>query len=358
MPEDNAGTYVFTMAGPGAIVLSDAEVATASLQSGQAATRSFLDIVNLNAGYAMAGTVTPDRVPAGMMLLGMKDGGGAALPVPSRIQVWAQGFGGYETISGGSSGASTYSNRGRGLAFGADVRLAPGLAVGVAGAVGSSNYRVRDIDGSGESTNYRVAAYAGWQSQTLYLTGSLGYGRDNVETSRSLGFSPVVGSTDIDEFLGHVEAGAKLPIGGTMVVTPFVGFQFGRQSLDAFAETSGASGLMPLAIAGQSDWWSQSLLGARFSKVWDIGGAKLQHTTSLAWVHNFSDTSTVRASIVGAPTFISTVDGAARAEDLLRIATGVGIDLSASTKLSLSYRGEFGSDTRDQAGHINLSVRW
>lgn len=357
------GTYVFSLAGPGQLVLSDAEVATGALQSGRDMSRLFLSGVGKNALAALgdqSGSYGSGPALTGAMNLGMgsiKDD--APVSRPGR-NIWAVGYGSFNEIDPGNKvGPSGYENSSGGVIFGGDIKVSPNAAFGLAGAVGESHYSVEDINGEGDVTNVRLAAYGGVSAGTFYATGIAGYGYDDVDTERSIiSLSKTKGDTQINEFLAQAELGTKLPLGG-LKLNPFAGVQFGHQKLDSFQEKQVNNGTLPLSIRGDDDWWAESSLGVRlFGRQLSGPGYGIWPSFSAAWVHNFSDAPEVKASIVGSPAFVSLVDGAHREEDLARVEGELTAGDLDGLSASVGYSGEFGEDTLNHVGHGSIRYRW
>jgi len=100
-------------------------------------------------------------------------------------------------------------------------------------------------------------------------------------------------------------------------------------------------------------------LGIRGLTHVSVGKKQARLRAGIGWRYAAGDlTPTRRMQFVAAPTAAYTVEGTALARNALVLELGAEVDLGRYSALGLAYNGQFGDGTSDNAGSVNLRVRF
>jgi len=259
---------------------------------------------------------------------------------------WIQGYGQFGNIDD-TDNAPGSDYRVFGTALGIDRKFCPGLVVGAALGIGSS-----DVDGLGydaDVTSYQLATYAGWQQEAYYLHGTLSAGYHDTDATRQI----VVGATtstaeseyDAISIGTSIESGKQFTLNKTTTLTPFVGIEYSHLHQGSFTEND--AGSANLAIASQNENSLRTRLGAGISHSLETAqGWQLRPSARIAYVHELLDNvSRVDAGFTGVAGATFAVDGPQLDRDRMVVNIGLMAALSEGTQLDFGYDAEIaGSD--------------
>lgn len=114
-----------------------------------------------------------------------------------------------------------------------------------------------------------------------------------------------------------------------------------------------------LQVASGSTATTFTTLGARLAHGWNVGSARVVLDAAAGWRHAFGtrrpDARVPYASNV-AQSF--TISGAPIAEDMLSTELGLGIALSASTRIDLRYTGDVAGSASNHGGNATFAWRF
>ncbi|MCP3473101.1 autotransporter domain-containing protein [Bradyrhizobium sp. CCGUVB1N3] len=293
-----------------------------------------------------------------------------ALKAPPLVQpqwnAWASGFGAGQSLSGNATvGSATFSDRIAGGAAGVDHLLNPDLLVGIAVGGSSASFSVDDRATSGRLDGAHVGAYAMQRFGASYVSAQLAYSHFNNSTTRTI---TGIGTDEIAKgSFGSDQLGGRLEVGRTydfarVSVTPYAAIQAAQLWQAAYTETSTAgtgTGVMGLSYTSHTVSSLPVFLGTKFDARFDVGnGMMWMPFANVAWVHEFSPTRDVTASLITlqAPAF--TVEGAHAASDAGRVEVGSRLALNHWSELSTRFTGEFAKGSQSYAGMGALKVSW
>jgi outer membrane autotransporter protein len=168
------------------------------------------------------------------------------------------------------------------------------------------------------------------------------------------------GRTGANQFLGQLETGYRVELGGTAAayLTPFARLQGSTATQNAFTETGAQS--LNLSVAAQTTNSLRTVFGAQLGAALDVGlRDRIAAQLKLGWSHEYADTARpVTASFVGAPAVPFTVQGATPTRD------GAVIGFSASTALAdalvvyVKYEGTLSGQDSSHALTAGLRATW
>jgi uncharacterized protein YhjY with autotransporter beta-barrel domain len=230
---------------------------------------------------------------------------------------------------------------------GADWRFTDRALVGVFGGYA---YTRGDLDTLGSSTRIStrsVGGYATYEAPPWFATLIGLYGWSDYDNVRLALGNRNTSSNDGSHYTVRGTVGTDLRVSG-WVVTPELGLQYTRVSVDGFAETGGVTALN---VASDSSESLRSSLGARFAYDYAIHGSVLTPEFRAAWLHEFSDgVRGINASFadVTLPGSFVTATGSG-IRDRGVIGTGISGRLGALTTVSFGYDAVIGGN--DSVAH-------
>lgn len=357
------GRYLLLFLGPGSIILSDAEIATAAQNASITASRSFMGNVMRRIGKRRSnGNLFAVNVDSTMLLAsadplaGVSAGSHYRQSGNNNASFWATGYGGDITFDG-ESGSSTVDSHQGGIAFGYDRWISQDLIAGVAVSAGRSFYDIDAFTSEGDSSDYNIAIYGGWNRGPWYADALLGYGRNSHEIQRS-----VVGATGVIEADFHTD---QLLFGGEIgknidmhnyLLSPFVRTEVTSVWQEDYTEneSGGTSGLVPLSVNDRNFTAVRTILGLHTQHEFTVlDNKQLILDVEVGWAHEFNNDRKVKASTVGIPGFVSSVPGAGPDSDLAVYSIAVEMPIKNSDMngfFFLGYHGQKGNDVTDHNG--------
>ncbi|ALM84342.1 autotransporter domain-containing protein [Bordetella sp. N] len=306
---------------------------------------------NMDAGM-QAGRPTAD--------LGLGDA--SSLPTSGAYPVWVQVFGNWNTV-GGSDGVAKTSATDGGVFIGADRDVGNGLRLG--GAVGytGSHLSTHDVDSKADVDSYTATLYGGKAFAAgpgqIRLSGGGAYTWHDLDTRRGVDVG-TINQTLTSSYGGSTaqlftELGYKLPVTEGASVEPFVGASWSDMRLRSFSESGGSAALDGASNRNQT---TTTTLGLHASTAFQVGDMAGTLRATVGWRHAFGDVQPhTTLALQGSDTSYS-VAGAAIARDAMALELGAEVAVTRSTKVSLTYAGQYGEGNRQNSGLINVSYRF
>jgi outer membrane autotransporter protein len=265
--------------------------------------------------------------------------------------MWGQVLGSWGAFDGNSNAARVTDSIG-GLITGVDVSVAETWRFGIAGGYSHSTFQAEDIAASGSNDSYHVALYGGWQSEGWALRGGAAYSWNDIDTSRQVQVVGIGGVQDGGYDLGTTQLfaeGAYKFAYGTSTFEPFANLAYVLVDGDV-----NESGLFATSGPAQMDT-TYTTLGLRTSTVLM---ERLTARGTLGWRHAFGDVTpeVALAFNTGGPAF--GLSGAPIAVDAAVAELGLDYDLGADATLSVTYSGQYGSDSYENSAQAGFTWRF
>ncbi|WP_411032820.1 autotransporter domain-containing protein [Shinella sp. BYT-45] len=266
------------------------------------------------------------------------------------VTVWTSGFLASNALSGDGNAAGIDSQA-AGFVFGADGPVSDRWRLG--GMLGYSN-----SDLSQASTDsYHAGLYAFGGIGPVNIAGGAIYSRNDTESRRDISFGTFTDRLTVDyasatsqvfaDFSGAFEIDA-------VKLQPFVNLAYVSLDTDAFRESGGAAAL---SATGRTDAIAASTVGVRWSADLPTDGLPVAISGMVGWRHIAGDvTPSTRLAFAGGGPFI--IEGVGMPRDAAVAQVGISAKLSKSARLTFSYFGEFGRDSRSSKAQANLSVNF
>jgi autotransporter-associated beta strand protein len=265
----------------------------------------------------------------------------------------------------GNTNAGTFTYSVGGFSGGLDRQIAPNFLAGVTVGYQTGGQWTGGFDGRSVTDTVQAGLYGSFTQGPVYVDALAAYAYNANQLWRPInipGLQPrtAFGQTAGNQFLGQLEAGYRVDLGGTpgYFVTPFALLQGSTVTQNGFTETGAQS--LDLSVAQQTTGSLRTIFGAQVGAAMDVGlRDKITGQLRLGWSHEYADTARpVTASFIGAPGVPFTVFGAAPTRD------GAVLGFSASTAIAeamgvyLRYEGNIAGQDSSHALTAGLRVTW
>ncbi len=258
-------------------------------------------------------------------------------PVPEhRWGVFGTGFGDWADIDGNGN-ANGYTWTTGGFVAGANYRLGPNMAVGVAAGY---SYTKTDFNSQGHLNVDDVTAglYATYFEGPLQVNLFVGGGYESYDSERSGLQGNPEGDTEGGKFDTFLSTGYDLKA-GKFTFTPTASVQYTYVGFNGFTESGS---LAPLNI--HSDSWNslRSTLGARMNYLLDFKGIAFVPELRLAWLHEYLDNQTsVTADFANGAGSPFSVFAPTIGRDSMLFGASLSMQFTMAASAFLSYDAQF-----------------
>jgi outer membrane autotransporter protein len=272
-------------------------------------------------------------------------------PLGPVYAVWAQGLGGWGSLSGNSNVARTNDSIG-GVISGIDVTFNRMFRLGFAGGYSQSNFNSVNIPTSGSADSYHFAVYGGWQEGPWALRGGGSVSWNDLNTSRqitavSLGGQQTSSYAD-KTWQGFVE-GARNFAFGPAALEPFANLAYVHVGGDV-----SESGLAAMTGSTSFDT-TYTTLGAHGSYLLPAG---LTAQATLGWRYAFGDVTPMSTLAFQSGGAAFALAGSPIARNALVTELGVNYAIGPSATIGIAYSGQYSSGANENSGKANLTVRF
>ena len=281
-----------------------------------------------------------------------------------QTHVWGAVFGSGSTMDNTAvAGSHDLKVNGPEIATGLDYRASENLTLGAAVGGGSHFFSLSNALGSGRTGAFQFAVRGTLRTEDYYFSAGSGYAQYNVKTNRDIYYTGARGSYrasySASGFGSRVEAGRETTY-GAYGLTPFVAVLAEQFKAPAYTETRSSGGAMPaLDFASNTLTRVRSEIGLDVAKALDIGNDNgMQFHGRIAWKHELSNSSAMRASFNDFPGAPFNVRGAVpgRAGAVLR--GGISMNLNDRIAFRANIQGEFDDKSRGYGGDIGLRIAY
>ncbi|HVE07172.1 MAG TPA: autotransporter domain-containing protein, partial [Paraburkholderia sp.] len=269
-------------------------------------------------------------------------------PRPYQPVVWAQAYGSDSKLAGNSN-VSGIDRSTAGFIGGADMALNDQWRIGLAGGFAHSSLD-NDLNSSASVDSYHIAMYGGAQYGPVGVRLGAAYTWNDIGMDRYPNFT---GFSDHDksdysaktaQVFGEV--GYAIPL-DRFALEPFAGLAYVNLHTDGFTENGGDGALRS---SGETDNIGFSTLGLRIAtRLGSLPLAAFSAHAMAGWRHAFGNaqpTSTL-AFVSGGSSF--DVAGVPIARDTAVVELGLDANVAKNMTLGVSYSGQYGGGSHDNA---------
>ena len=294
--------------------------------------------------------------------LAAADGANPAAPnAASPYKLWAHGIGGWENLrSDGDAPGMTQSIGG--VIAGIDMAPFAWLPSFKGGAAFS--FTSGDLSGGGESgtTNaYRFTFYGTQSLGPAYIEGRVGYGRDDIGTTRFISFDALDqtanASTTGDEVSTRLATGYGFAL-GRFSIEPSAAIAFDYVSQNGYSESG--DGTLGLNVGSSSLDSLRLSVGARGTTTIDLGNGFVASPTAEARFeeHVLNEMPSTTMSFIGAAADPFTIDGVKPGQQSALLNTGVTVGNGNGVAVFAAYTAELRTHETTQALMGGLRITW
>ncbi len=264
---------------------------------------------------------------------------------PALWGAWGGAVGGTGTIAGNTN-AGTFTYSVGGFSGGLDRQIAPNFLAGVTVGYQTGGQWTGGFQGRSATDTVQAGLYGSFIQGPVYVDALAAYAYNANQLWRPInipGLQPrtAYGQTGANQFLGQLEAGYRIELGGApgYFVTPFALLQGSVATQNGLTETGAQS--LNLSVAQQTTSSIRTIFGAQLGAAMDVGlRDKIAGQLRLGWSHEYSDTARpLTASFVGAPAVPFTVFGAAPTRDGAAIGFSLSTAVAEAMSLYVRYEG-------------------
>ena len=270
-------------------------------------------------------------------------------------RVWAQAFGSWGRVDGGTNAAGLQHDQ-RGFLAGIDVMSTDDLRVGLFAGFSRSSFSAAERNSSGSSEDVHLGVHGDAEIGALRLSGGLAHSWHDISTQRSVVFAGFR-DTPSASYRGRTaqvfgEAGYRLG-NDAFSWEPFAGLAHVRTTTEGFTETGSAAALTAQRSATATSF---STLGVRMMSEFEMAGMPARAQGMVGMHHGFSATvPEMQMSFNGSGDAFS-VSGASVARNTGVIEAGVSVGISERAIVNLSYDGVLGGRTRQHGFNARLQM--
>ncbi len=283
------------------------------------------------------------------MSLGTAGDGYAAPAYGPGVAFWTRAYGAWADFDGNKNAASAERDLG-GFLSGMDARVSGTWRVGLAAGFSQSDISVDAQHSAADVESFNLAGYAGGMAGPFSVRTGGAWAFQEIDTSRAVVapgfFAREKASYDADTGQIFGEVAYPMPMGST-ALEPFAGLAFVQVETDSFTERGSA--LVALNSRGIDFDVGYSTLGLRAASTMHWNSMVVTPHVSAAWMHAFDDVTPSAALAFAATGTGFVVTGVPLAENSLLVEAGLGLNLSPTATLGVSYSGQLASDLIDNA---------
>ena len=289
----------------------------------------------------------PDDIPD--TLLDDSWGGFArAIGITNRVDSASDRVG-YRTLTGGLHG-------------GIDKRIHPDWLIGASIAYAHTDLDLRHDLGGGDTNTLRIGPYVSWTPQAcgFFLDASLTYGyhRHNMHRNVNIG---AIDETARASYNSHdlslfTTTGYDIDLNEQSVLTPFVSLQYTHAYRESFAESGSPSA--NLSFDSNRTDGLRSVVGLRFTHIFDLGDWTLVPEVSAGWGHEYFDRADGGTAQFAGTDVPFAIRSGALGRNSVQASLGASMLFSPTLSGFLRYEGDFQSGRQTHAVIAGLGFRF
>jgi fibronectin-binding autotransporter adhesin len=273
--------------------------------------------------------------------------------------VWAQGFGGWQRLSG-RTGTAGVESTAAGVAAGFEGHVGE-LTLGVAGGLTQIDGDVDARNSTLSGTLYQVGGYASFDNGQAFVSASGNYYRGDFDTARVINLGGAISSAradfDSDGYSFGGMAGYRFDLGNGARLVPVITATQTHDRRDAFTET-GAGGLGLASAATSRDLFTATG-ELRLGQWIRTGASQAMPYVTVGVRYNKGDLDTLGAMrFSGAPTGTGafTVQGARMDSWVGTWGTGIDVKANDHVRMGVALEAAYGDHTREGRASARIKI--
>jgi uncharacterized protein with beta-barrel porin domain len=286
----------------------------------------------------------------------------AGAPAARSWRSWSSLYAGRSFIGAdAATGTPGVSASVAGLTLGTDTLLGDNTLVGA--SFSASRQTFSSGTATGVSDDRAIALYGRQRFfGAAYLSGALGYGWHDIDTSRTLR----LGSTTILQAMfqaqdagGRLEAGYGFALGGRRGLSPYVALVGDAYRTPSYQENAATgSPRFAASFSGSTIGMLHGELGAHYEDGWTLPGGDLSLELLGGWEHELADNPFVLAAFLADPSNSFLARGTRPPIDTGL--AGLGLRFTPKPGFSVGLRGDtrLGARTTIFSGTLDATFNW
>jgi outer membrane autotransporter protein len=274
------------------------------------------------------------------------------------IHVWGQLDYQMRKADGDIEAGTMKSKRFTGL-LGIDANVGNSAILGVSAGMVTNHTRDHQFGDSFNADGMQVGAYAVYDPGAFFVKGVTTYSWYDGDSSRNVNFAGLApgatyaahptGDPDVKMWTAGLHGGARLPMGGNSVVTPYLNLDYVHAKMGEFIET-GSSGA-ELHLGNNKS--SRTFLTGGVKWATQMGGVVPEVNLGYRYRFGGSRTSITEAFMCQIDTCAFDVISAAQKRGTFLAGVSVGGKLGP-VDVRIGYEGEFNSDITSHSGNFKF----
>jgi len=260
-------------------------------------------------------------------------------------ELWFQGQGGLIDQKDADGILGYYTNT-YGYTLGMDRRIARRTVVGLGFSNNFYDTRMNHGLGTANTKTYLFSAYGGHREGNWLLSGSTGYVRSNLKSTRvveSVGYAQ--GKRNADSFFSAFELARQFGSDWSYL-TPFLGYDFVRYREGAFTETGQ---VIDMNVDKRRVNAYVQTLGARMGMRYvNRNGWIVNPVVTMGWIHDYGKGQTVTTAAFNEGGGRMVLDGTSRNKDRALIGFSLNTEVNRGLSIFGRYDGELASKYNSQ----------
>lgn len=280
--------------------------------------------------------------------------GSSAFPFKGEdTAIWAQTFGSWGHTNGDGN-ASKLKHTSGGFVTGVDKQVSDAARIGIFAGYQHSRFEENAVASSAGVDSFEMGLYGGTEVSGFGLRGGASLTLHNIDTSRTvvagLITNHLTASTNATTAQVFGEVGYAIP-SDTVSLEPFANIAYMSVHTNGYSEAGGPAALI---VSGDTTNMGTTTLGSRASVDFKLADTPTKLTATAGWRHAFGtlNPDTTAAFSGGTP---FTVSGTPMARDTAVVGANLGLALTASTSLGVSYDGEFGNSANNNTVQARIA---
>jgi len=271
------------------------------------------------------------------------------------IHVWGQLDYQARRADGDVEGGTAKSKRFTGL-LGVDASVGNAAVLGLSAGRVTNHVRDRQFGDNVDADGMQVGAYAVYDPGALFVKGVTTYSWYDGDSTRHIDFAPFggtfhgtpAGDPDVRMWTAGLHGGARVPVGPTSTVTPYVNLDYVHAKLKGFTET-GLEGANLTVEGGKSN---RAFATAGVKWAGQVGGVIPE--VNVAYRYRFGNSrSRFTAAFLGDTGSDFDIVSASQKRGTFLAGLSVGGKLGP-VDLRIGYEGEFNGDVTSHSGNFKL----
>ena len=282
------------------------------------------------------------RARMGMASVSGMEGAGGPHMAEQSMQGWITGYKTWVTMDA-TDGFDGYDGDISGFLIGADLSVAEGILVGIAGGAGNSSLD-KDNGATTDTDTTFGAVYVSTGTKDWFADASLTFGGSSVDTD--LG-SPFDTKANYDTKNTAIYfGGGKEIIGNYLIITPQASLLANYYKQDSYEEES--SNAVGRQVDSFDTVYVQSELGCSVGFYTAMGNMMLKPEFRAFWMHEFNaqDENVSYTLIGGTNPYVMTLQ--APEEDIIKLGAGISAEIGEYLELRADLDTRIGSNYSDQ----------